>query len=126
MRPTRPPSPVMTTHSISLTTAYGHVLASEQVPEPDFPAALRRFYNRAMQRMNSIVVIDGVAHTRNAFLDFVREFNEHATHAARLERCGDGRAAEPPRAGSPRERSTAWPAGHLAPSGGGAPPRAGR
>ena len=65
-------------HTISLTTAYGEVVAEEEVADAEYGAALRRIYNEAVPRANSIVVLDGVMHTRNAFLEFVREFNDWA------------------------------------------------
>lgn len=74
----------MNTHNISLTTAYGEVVACEQFTDDEFARALRRFYNTAMQRMSAIVVLDGVAHTRNSFIDFVREFDESSARAAQL------------------------------------------
>ena len=63
-------------HTISLTTAYGDVVAEEEVADAEYGAALRRIYNEAVPRANSIVVLDGVMHTRNSFLEFVREFND--------------------------------------------------
>ncbi|MFL5037252.1 MAG: hypothetical protein ACJ8EC_19810 [Microvirga sp.] len=65
-------------HTISLTTAYGDVVAEEEVADAEYGAALRRIYNEAVPRANSIVVLDGVMHTRNSFLEFVREFNDWA------------------------------------------------
>lgn len=72
------------THVLSVTTAYGDVLATEQVGAGEFASALRRFYNHAMQRANAVVVLDGVMHTRNSFLEFVRAFNDSATRCAQL------------------------------------------
>ena len=63
-------------HNLRITSAYGEVVEDEEVPEREFGAALRRFYNHAMQRANSVVVVDGVMHTRNSFLEFVREFRD--------------------------------------------------
>lgn len=72
------------TRTISLASAYGEVVASEQVPASEFHAALRRFYNRAVHCANSVVVLDGVTQSRNSFLAFVREFNDCAEREARL------------------------------------------
>jgi len=72
-------------HTITLTTAYGNVLAEEDVPDGEFGAALRRIHDEAVPRANSIVVIDGVMHTRSSFLEFVRAFNDWSArqpHAA--------------------------------------------
>lgn len=69
-------------HTISLTSAYGEVVAAEEVPDSDFGAALRRFHERAVTRANAVVVVDGITHTRNTFLDFVREFNDCAARQA--------------------------------------------
>jgi hypothetical protein len=74
-------------HTISLTTAYGEPVADEDVTDSEFGAALRRIYNQAIPRANAVVVIDGIMHTRNSFLEFVREFNDwaarqRAPHAA--------------------------------------------
>lgn len=74
----------MPTHDILLTTPYGDTVASEHVPDDEFAAALRRFYNRAMQRANSVVVLDGIPHPRNSFLEFVREFNENDARTSRV------------------------------------------
>jgi hypothetical protein len=65
-------------HTISLTTAYGELVAQEEVADAEYGAALRRIYNEAVPRANSIVVLDGVMHTRNSFLEFVRAFNDWA------------------------------------------------
>ena len=70
-------------HTISLTSAYGEVMDSEQVSGPEFAAALRRFYNRAMEHANGVVVLDGIAQTRNSFLEFVRHFNDCTARRAR-------------------------------------------
>ena len=70
------------TRTISLATPYGEVVASEQVDAAEFPSALRRFRNRALQRANAVVVLDGVVHTRNAFLELVRHFNDWAERTA--------------------------------------------
>jgi hypothetical protein len=70
------------THTLQLTTLYGDVVDAEDVPAAELPAALRRFHRRAVARTNSIVVVDGVVHTRNAFLEFMREFNETAARKA--------------------------------------------
>lgn len=66
----------MRTHTISLTTTFGAEVATERVPEPEFGAALRRFRARAASRANVVVVVDGVTHTRNSFLQFVQAFQE--------------------------------------------------
>lgn len=71
----------MRKHTLSLTTAFGELVASEQVPETELAAALRRFYNRAIERANSVVVLDGVMHSRNSFLEFVRHFNDCASRS---------------------------------------------
>ncbi|HEX7888668.1 MAG TPA: hypothetical protein VF522_04845 [Ramlibacter sp.] len=63
-------------HTIQLTTLYGEVVDAEDVPAAELAAALRRIHRRAVSRTNSLVVLDGVMHTRNAFLEFMREFNE--------------------------------------------------
>ena len=65
-------------HTISLTTAYGDVVAEEEVSDTEYGAALRRIHDEAVTRANSIVVLDGVMHTRNSFLEFVRAFNDWA------------------------------------------------
>jgi hypothetical protein len=70
------------THTISLETAYGTMVASEQVPDAELSSALRRFYNRAVECANGVVVLDGVTQSRNTFLEFVREFNETAARSA--------------------------------------------
>ena len=63
-------------HTISLTTAYGDVVAAEDVPDAEFGAALRRIYDEAVPRASAVIVLDGVTHTRNSFLEFVRAFND--------------------------------------------------
>jgi hypothetical protein len=63
-------------HSITLTTAYGDVVAQEDVSDAEYGAALRRIHEEALPRASSIVVIDGVMHTRNSFMEFVRQFND--------------------------------------------------
>ena len=68
-------------HTIQLTTLYGEVVDAEDVPASELAAALRRIHRRVVSRANSIVVVDGVVHTRNAFLEFRREFNETAARA---------------------------------------------
>ena len=70
-------------HTISLTTAYGDVVAEEEVSDTEFGAALRRIHDEAVPRAHSIVVIDGVMHTRNSFLEFVRAFNDWASRQPR-------------------------------------------
>ncbi len=70
--------------TLSLTSAYGEVLAAEEVSAPEFAAALRRFHDRAMANVNAVVVLDGIRYTRNAFLELVREFNDCAAREARL------------------------------------------
>ena len=72
------------THTISLASAYGEVVASEQVTAGELQDALRRFYNQAVHCANSVVVLDGVTQSRNTFLEFVRHFNDSAERAARL------------------------------------------
>ena len=74
------------THTISLTSAYGELVATEEVPDCEFGAALRRFHERAVTRANAVVVVDGITHTRNAFMEFVREFRDCTA------RQGSGRA----------------------------------
>ena len=74
-----------TTHTLRHANLYGELLAWEEVSEPDFAAALHRFYDRAIQRANSVVVVDGILQSRNAFLAFVREFNDCASREARLD-----------------------------------------
>jgi hypothetical protein len=74
-------------HTISLTTAYGDLVAAEEVSDSDYGAALRRFHDQAVTRANAVIVLDGVMHTRNSFLEFVRQFNDcaarrRALHAA--------------------------------------------
>lgn len=73
-------------HTISLSNAYGELVESEEVPAAEFQAALRRFYNRAVERANSIVVLDGITHSRNAFLEFVRHFNDCTARSERMQR----------------------------------------
>ena len=68
----------MSMHTISLTTAFGDVIESEHVPHAELGAALRRFHGRAVSRGSAVVVLDGIVHTRNSFLEFVRQFNECA------------------------------------------------
>lgn len=72
----RSAGPAPEQHTLRLTSAYGEVLADEEVAASDFPAALRRIHDQAVRRENSIVVVDGIAHTRNSFLEFVRQFND--------------------------------------------------
>jgi hypothetical protein len=66
-------------HTISLTTAYGDVVAAEDVTDAEFGAALRRIHDEAITRASGVVVIDGVTHTRNSFMEFVRQFNDWAS-----------------------------------------------
>ena len=73
------------TRTISLNTAYGQVVACEQVTAAEFPSALRRIHRCALQRPNVVVILDGVTHTRNAFLELVRHFNDSAARAAQLQ-----------------------------------------
>jgi hypothetical protein len=73
------------TRSISLSSAYGEIVASEQVPACEFHAALRRYYNSAVHYANSVIVLDGVTQSRNSFLEFVRHFNDCAERKARLQ-----------------------------------------
>ncbi|GAB3771071.1 hypothetical protein GCM10028796_39140 [Ramlibacter monticola] len=63
-------------HTISLTTAYGDPVAAEDVTQAEFGAALRRIHDEAIPRASAVIVLDGVTHTRNSFLEFVREFND--------------------------------------------------
>jgi hypothetical protein len=77
--------PATALHSLSVTSAYGEVLASEQVPPSDFAPALRRFYNHAIQHAGAVVILDGITHTRNSFLEFVRAFNECVVRSAQLQ-----------------------------------------
>jgi hypothetical protein len=77
-----PAMPAQDTHTISLATAYGRVVASEQVPDAELSSALRRFYNRAIECASGVVTVDGVVQSRNAFLEFVRHFNETAARTA--------------------------------------------
>ena len=84
-------------HTISLASGYGQVLATEQVAGDDFAAGLWRFYRRAMQRPGAVIVVDGVLHTRNSFLEFVRQFDECVERAQRLGSCASGVAPGPPR-----------------------------
>jgi hypothetical protein len=65
-------------HTITLTTAYGDLVAQEDVSDAEYGAALRRIHDEAVSRASAIVVIDGVTHTRNSFLEFVRQFNDWA------------------------------------------------
>ncbi|MEJ8839473.1 hypothetical protein [Ramlibacter sp. AN1133] len=65
-------------HTISLTTAYGDVVAEEAVDDDEYGAALHRIYNQVVPRASAIVVLDGVMHTRSSFLEFVRAFNDWA------------------------------------------------
>ncbi|HVZ44054.1 MAG TPA: hypothetical protein VHA82_09600 [Ramlibacter sp.] len=69
-------------HSISIANPYGVPVAYENVPDSEFGDALRRFYNRAMEHPNTVIVLDGVTQTRNSFIEFVREFNHCAGRAA--------------------------------------------
>lgn len=73
-------------HTIRLTNTYGELLESEQVTAAEFHAALRRFYNRAIGRTNTVIVLDGIMHTRNAFLEFVRHFDDCAARSGRTQR----------------------------------------
>lgn len=79
------PSDGLQTRTISLNTAYGQVVACEQVPAAEFPSALRRIYNRALECANAVVILDGVTCSRNAFLELVRHFNDSAARAAQLQ-----------------------------------------
>lgn len=72
-------------HSLSLTSAYGELLAREEVPAAEFAAALRRFHDRAVERASAVIVLDGITHTRHSFLEFVRHFQECGARAARLQ-----------------------------------------
>ena len=74
-----------TTRTISLATPYGEVVASEQVPPAEFASALRRIHGRALQRVNAVVVLDGVVQSRNTFLEFMRQFNESAARSAQRQ-----------------------------------------
>jgi hypothetical protein len=73
-------------HTLRLTSAYGDLLDSAEVPGDELAGALRRFHDQAVTHVHSVVVVDGVVQTRNAFLEFVRHFNDTA-----------GRPALPPR-----------------------------
>lgn len=73
------------THMLSLLSAYGDTLAIEEVAPADLPAALRRFHHQVLERGSAMVVIDGITHSRNAFLEFVREFNECHARAQRSQ-----------------------------------------
>lgn len=79
------PSDGLQTRTISLNTAYGQVVACEEVPPAEFPSALRRIYRRALECTNAVVILDGVTQSRNAFLDMVRHFNDTAARAAQLQ-----------------------------------------
>jgi hypothetical protein len=70
-------------HRISIATTYGAPVDAEQVPAAEFSAALHRIYRRAIAHANAVVVLDGVMHTRNSFLEFVRAFDECAARADR-------------------------------------------
>lgn len=83
--PTPPPhGPQQEVHLLSLATPYGEVIETEEVAAPELPAALRRFHDHAISRANSVVVLDGIVHTRNAFLEFVRAYNDCAARTAHL------------------------------------------
>jgi hypothetical protein len=71
-------------HQIRIASVYGDELAFEEVPIAELAAALRRFHDQAITHSNSVIVLDGVVHTRNSFLEFVREFNECAARSARV------------------------------------------
>lgn len=73
-------------HTIGLASAYGEVIATERVGDRELPETLRRFYQQAIQCRNAVVTLDGIAQTRNAFLEFVREFEEARERSARLAR----------------------------------------
>jgi hypothetical protein len=75
----------MPTRTISLVTSYGEEVASEEVAPAEFPSALRRMYQRALECANAVVVLDGVAQSRSTFLEFVRQFNDAAARAERFE-----------------------------------------
>jgi hypothetical protein len=70
-------------HTISLNSAYGNVLEAEEVSSADFPGALRRIYRHALEHASAVVVVDGITHTRNAFLEFVREYRDCAEREQR-------------------------------------------
>jgi hypothetical protein len=72
------------TRTISLVTAYGEEVASEEVAAAEFASALRRIYSRALQCANSVVVVDGVTQSRGSFLEFVRHFNEATERSKQL------------------------------------------
>lgn len=80
------PNTAPCTRTISMATAYGRVVASEEVPASEFGAALQRFHHRAIESANAVIVLDGVTQSRNSFLEFVRHFNETADRSARLQR----------------------------------------
>lgn len=71
--------------TISLPSACGEVIESEQVPPSGFATALRRCYGSAVQRANAVIVLDGHTITRTSFLELVREFNQSAARTARLK-----------------------------------------
>lgn len=73
----------MNTRTIKLATAYGDELSCEQVPPSEFAGALRRAYDRAIRRTSAVIVLDGVTHTRNSFLEFVRHFDDTEARTAR-------------------------------------------
>lgn len=70
--------------TISLLSAYGEVIESVQVPPSGFAAALRRFYGRAVERANAVIVLDGITITRTSFLELVREFDYSAARRDRF------------------------------------------
>lgn len=72
-------------HTLSVTSTYGELIASEQVGAGEFASALRRCYNQAIHRGSAVVVVDGITHTRNAFLEFVRAFNDCEARSARRQ-----------------------------------------
>jgi hypothetical protein len=74
----------MSTHTLRLTSTFGQTVAAEEVPEHEFEPALRRFHDRVLQRPGVVVVVDGIQHTRDSFLQFVRAFSDRAARERRL------------------------------------------
>lgn len=72
-------------HSITLSTAYGTVLQNVDAVDEELPSMLHQLYERAVQNRDAIVTLDGVTHSRNSFLEFVRYFDEYRARATRLE-----------------------------------------
>ncbi|HYF21469.1 MAG TPA: hypothetical protein VEA40_26635 [Ramlibacter sp.] len=70
-------------HTLRLTSTFGRIVAAEEVPETEFEPALRRFHDQVLQRPGVVVVVDGIQHTRDSFLQFVRAFNDRAARERR-------------------------------------------